>query len=150
MVSINYNTEWHVPYEQGMLKAVGKRGGEVVCRQEVHTAGPPARVTLEPDRGIIKADGHDLSYVTARIVNKDSHTCPNAGDLIEFTLEGDGSIAGIGNGDPTNHEPFDGAKHQAVHGLGLAVVKSGNRPDALRLTATAKGIEASMITITAK
>ena len=42
---------WDVPYEPGVLRAVGKRkDGTVACRDEVRTAGPPVAVRLSAYR----------------------------------------------------------------------------------------------------
>ena len=31
--------QWDVPYERGILKAVGKKDGEIVCTEEIKTTG---------------------------------------------------------------------------------------------------------------
>ena len=76
--------EWKVPFEPGTLKAVAKKGGKVVATDEVVTAGTPAKIELVADRSTIHADGDDLSFVTARVVDKDGHVCPNADNEISF------------------------------------------------------------------
>ncbi len=38
--------EWKVPYQAGILKVEGKRGGKVVYRNEIKTAEKPARIQL--------------------------------------------------------------------------------------------------------
>ena len=43
-----------MPYEPGVLRAVGKRrDGTVACEAEVRTAGPPAAIRLSADRDTI-------------------------------------------------------------------------------------------------
>ena len=41
---------WDVPYEPGILKAVGRKGGKIVCEEEIHTTGAPAAIRLSVDR----------------------------------------------------------------------------------------------------
>ena len=139
--------EWQVPYAAGVLKAVGKKGGQTLT-DEVHTAGEPAKLVMRPDRTQIAADGEDLSYVEVRIVDKDGNLCPNAGNLIRFSLDGPGTVAGVDNGDPTSHEPFKATQHQAFHGLCLAVIKAARTPGEIRLTATAQGLQTESVAIT--
>jgi len=95
----------------------------------------------------IAADGEDLSFVEVRIVDKDGNLCPNADNQITFGLEGPGTIAGVDNGDPTNHEPFKVAKHKAFHGLCLAVIQAARTPGEIRLSATAQGLQSEPVAI---
>ena len=139
--------EWKVRYEPGLLKAVGKKGGQTIV-EEVHTAGEPARLIVHPDRKQITADGEDLSFVEVRIVDKDGNLCPTADNEIVFSLDGPGLIAGLDNGDPTNHEPFKGVKHKAFHGLCLAVVKAAHTSGEIHLTAKAEGLGSDPVSIT--
>ena len=58
---------WDVPYEPGVLRAVGKRrDGTVACRREVRTAGPPAAIRLSVDRDTITTGAGDVAHVTLR------------------------------------------------------------------------------------
>ncbi len=140
--------EWKVPYEPGVLKAVGRKCGQTIV-DEIHTAGEPSRLIVRADRTRIAADGADLSFVEVRVVDREGNLCPNADNPIAFSLEGPGAIAGMDNGDPTNHEPFQGTKHKAFHGLCLAVVKAARTPSEIRLLATAPGLHSESVTITA-
>jgi len=139
--------EWMVPYQPGVLKAVGKKGGQSIV-DEVRTAGEPAKLVVRPDRKRIEADGEDLSYVEVRIVDKEGNLCPNADNEITFNLDGPGVIAGVDNGDPTSHEPFKAAKHKAFHGLCLAVIKAARTLGEIRLSASARGLQSKPVEIT--
>ena len=64
---------------------------------------------------------------------------------MRFALSGGGSIAGVDNGDPTNHEPFKGptpaaAQHKAFHGLQMVIVRAPRSAGALTLRAEAEGL----------
>ena len=139
--------EWQVPYEPGVLQAVAKKGGKTIAVDEVRTAGKPAKLVLSPDRKQLHADGEDLSYVEVKILDKDGNLCPNADNAVAFSIDGPGVIAGVDNGDPTNHEPFKGRSHKAFHGLGLAVIQAGREAGEVRLKASADGLESATTTI---
>jgi beta-galactosidase len=140
---------WSVPYAPGIIKAVATKNGQVVATDELTTAGDPAKILLEADRTQIEGTGQDLSFIKATIVDKDGHVCPNADNEIKFSVDGTAaSLAGVDNGDATNHESFQGMQHKAFHGLALAVLKT--HPDAtgaVTLTASADGIAAAQVTI---
>ena len=44
---------WHVPFEPGALRAVGRNGETVVASDELHTAGPPAKIVLTADQAAL-------------------------------------------------------------------------------------------------
>jgi len=62
-------------------------------------------VHLNPDRAVIGADGQGVAVVTVAIADAQGRTVPTAGNLVRFSLEGPGRIIGVGNGDPSCHEP---------------------------------------------
>lgn len=140
---------WSVSYAPGVLKAVATKNGAVVATDELTTAGDPAKILLDVDRSQIEGSGQDLSYIKVTLVDKDGHICPNADNEIKFSVEGTAAkLAGIDNGDPTNHESFQGSRHKAFHGLALAVLKScDDATGSVTLTASAEGLPSAQATI---
>jgi len=138
---------WTVPYQPGILKAVGMRGGEVVCTQEIATAGAPAWIELAADRASIAADGRDVAHLTVRVRDAKGHLVPDADDQIAFDVQGPGRIIGVDNGDPLSHEPFQSNQRRVFHGLCLAIVQSTTEPGQIEVTATAPGLTPGHITI---
>jgi beta-galactosidase len=147
---------WQVPYEPGTLRAEARRGGKVVATDEVQTAGAPSRIELAVDRPNIAAGGQDLAFVTARIVDRQGRLCRSDGDhSLRFRLNGPGSIAGVDNGDPTNHEAFkgaasDAATHKAFNGLCLAIVRAGQKAGKITLSVQADGLTRAEVAIQAR
>ena len=131
---------WKVRYAAGTLKAIAKIGSRIVCTDEVATAGPPAKIALSPDRNEITADGDDLSNIKIEIVDKDGRVCPNADNLVKFRIEGEGVIAGVGNGNPVSDDNFKGNERKAFHGLCLAVIQSERKGGTIHLSAESEGL----------
>jgi beta-galactosidase len=96
---------WTVPYEPGTLMARGYEGGRVMAEEKVETTGVPAAIQLTPDRTTIHADGEDLSIVTVAVTDAQGRVVPVADNLVSFDIRGAGKIIGVGNGDPSSHEP---------------------------------------------
>ncbi len=134
---------WHVPFEPGTLKAISRKNGKVVLTCEVRTAGKASKIILKADRTLIHADGNDLSFITATIVDKDGVTVPDADNLVHFKISGAGFIAGVDSGDPVSHEPFKADKHTALNGLALAILQSNGSKGKIMLTASADGLTSS-------
>lgn len=138
---------WRVPYQPGTLKAVSREAGRVVLTREVRTAGPAARLVVEPDRSRIHADGKDLSFVTIKVEDANGTLVPHADQMLSFSVSGPGTIAGLDNGCETDHESFQGTTHKAFNGLCLVVLKAGTKPGNITLRVSATGLPASTVTI---
>ncbi|KQN39139.1 glycoside hydrolase [Pedobacter sp. Leaf41] len=138
---------WNVNFEPGTLKAVSRKNGKEVLVKEVKTAGAAAKIELIADRKNIKADGSDLSFVTVRVLDAAGNLVPNADHLVNFKVEGDGFIAGVDNGFQASLEPFKASYRKAFHGLCLAILQSTEKAGTIKLTATAKGLTSTSITI---
>jgi beta-galactosidase len=132
-----------VPYRAGTLRAVGSRSGRHVAECELRTVGEPARIRLEPDRDTLRSDTHDLAFVTVEVMDADGLTHPNADHTISFTVDGEGAIAAVGNGDPVSTERYVGDRRSAHKGRCLVVVKSLGGRGEIRLHAEAAGLAAA-------
>jgi beta-galactosidase len=141
---------WRVVYEPGTIKAVSRRNGKIVLTKEIHTAGAPAKIILNADRSIIRANGNDLSFVTAKVVDKEGNLVPDADNLIEFKIAGVGQIAGTDNGNETDLESFKAPQHKAFNGLCLAVIQATNKSGSIQLTASSEGLPSTTIVIQSK
>jgi beta-galactosidase len=97
--------KWKVKYAPGVLSAKGYKNGRLVAETKVETTGAPAAVQLTPDRSTINADGEDVSVFTVAVTDAQGRVVPVADNLIHFEFSGPGKILGVGNGDPTCHEP---------------------------------------------
>ncbi|MEU4929860.1 glycoside hydrolase family 2 TIM barrel-domain containing protein [Streptomyces yokosukanensis] len=130
---------WKVPFRPGELKAVARRDGKVVATDVLRTAGAAHAVRLTADRTSLAADGRSLVFVTAEIVDAHGVVVPDAEHLIAFDVRG-GSLAGVDNGREESAERYRASTRTAFHGKALAIVRSGTRSGALKVTARADGL----------
>ena len=138
---------WDVPYEPGVLKAIGVKNGEVVTTIELATTGPPAAVALKADRSSISADHRDVVHVTVEIQDEQGRAVPVAMNEIVFTVEGEGRLIGVDNGDPMSHEDFKTNRRRAFNGLCMAIVQSTASAGAIRIGATSPGLASASVTV---
>jgi beta-galactosidase len=137
---------WDVPYQPGVLRAVGKRrDGTVACRDEVRTAGPAAAIRLSVDRDTITAEPGGVSLVTFEIVDSAGAVVPTADNLVSFTAAGGGIVA-LDNADMRDHDPYHSDRRHAFNGRGLAILRAA-APGLLRLVARADGLRDASLTI---
>jgi beta-galactosidase len=101
----NLSLTWKVKYAPGTLSAKGFNGGKLVAEQKIETTGDAVAIQLTPNRATINADGEDVSVITVAVADAQGRVVPVAGNKINFAVEGAGKILGVGNGDPSCHEP---------------------------------------------
>ncbi len=147
--------EWKVKYAPGVLEARASKGGRVVLTERRETAGPAAKIVATADRTAIAADGQDVAVVNVTIVDAQGHPVPAAGNKVAFAVDGPGAVIGVGNGDPSCHEPdrpADGkaAERSAFNGLCMAIVQTRRgEPGAVTVTVSSAGLESATVAVTA-
>lgn len=141
--------EWDVPYSPGTLEARGYRDGKVVAKDRVETTGAPAALRLRTDRTKIMADHEDLTTVAVEVVDAKGRIVPTAANEVTFVVEGAGQIGGVGNGDPSDHDPDKADHRKAFNGLCMVLVQSNGRSGEIRLRATSRGLKDATLTLTA-
>jgi beta-galactosidase len=101
----NSHLQWKVKYAPGTLLARGYNGGKEVMTDKVETTGDAAAIQMTPHKPGMRADREDLSVITVQANDAQGRTVPTAGNPITFAITGPGRIIGVGNGDPSSHEP---------------------------------------------
>jgi beta-galactosidase len=97
---------WLVKYQPGTLSAKGyDADGYAIAETKIETTGDATQIQLAPDRVNLGADSKDLSVITVAIADADGRVVPTADNPVHFELSGPGKIIGVGNGDPSCHEP---------------------------------------------
>ncbi len=144
-----YRLMWpDVIYEPGELKAVAYKEGKVTGESIVKTAGSPQIVRLSPDRSQLKASGDDLSFILVEGYDSDGNLCPLANNLIQFEINGPGEIAGVGNGNPQSHEPFQADYRRLFNGKAMLIIRSvKNQPGKIEITAKSDGLSSDKVII---
>jgi beta-galactosidase len=102
----NSKLSWQVKYAPGTLSANGfDATGRVIAETKVETTGDAMQIQLIPDRKTINADGEDVAVFTVAALDAQGRVVPVAQNQIKLSVEGAGKILGVGNGDPSCHEP---------------------------------------------
>ena len=149
-VKKNGHLEWKVKYAPGTLEARASKGGKVGLTDKRETAGPAAKIVAVADRSKISADGQDLAVITVTIVDAQGRPVPTADNKVTFAVSGPGSVLGVGNGDPSCHEPDKASDRSAFNGLCMAIVQSKRgEAGAVAVTVTSPGLEPATVSVTA-
>ncbi len=134
-----HHLEWQVKYAPGKLVAKGLWHGHTI-EDVVETTGTPAAIRLTADRTQLDANNTDLAAVTVAVTDAQGRVVPVADNEITFLLSGPAKLIGVGNGDPSSHEP-DKADHRAAfNGLAQALVQTTFKSGRIKLKAEAAGL----------
>jgi len=144
------HVKWRVPFAEGHLHAVSRKGGVEVLSEDVYTTGKPAKIELLADRSNLTADGRDLSFVTVRVLDEAGHVVPRADNLVRFHVSGAGVLNAVDNGSPTSHERFKADKRKAFNGMALAIIQSGKAAGEIRVEAVSEGLRGAEIVLRVK
>ncbi|HIZ86666.1 MAG TPA: DUF4982 domain-containing protein [Candidatus Coprenecus pullistercoris] len=142
-----YRLMWNdVRYEPGEITVIAYDSeGREAARKTVRTAGKPHRLELIPSRDSLCSDGKDLLYVTVRIVDRDGNLCPLDSRKVRFEVSGAGQFRAVANGDPTCLELFHNPEMSAFSGMLTVIIRSGDTPGPITLTAKAKGLKKAVL-----
>jgi beta-galactosidase len=137
---------WDVPYEPGTLEIVGRKDGRTITA-EVRTTSAPAAIRLTADRTNISADMQDIANVRVEIVDENGLVVPDANNLIEFKVEGEGVLIGTDNGNPQDKTQMKSKQRNAFNGLALAVIQSTEKSGNIRLIAVSAGLKDAVLQV---
>ena len=146
----NSHLQWNVTYEPGTLEAIGyKKGREI--KTKIETTGRAFNVEMTPDKTTLLADGKDATVVNISITDEQGREVPIADNMVKFSISGDAKIIGVGNGDPSSHEPDkcqDGAwQRSAFNGKCQVIIQAGKKNGTMILEAKANGLNAAKVNL---
>lgn len=134
-----------VKYEPGYVEAVAKKGGKVVARHKIETAGDAVKLTAESDNTEWKADGQDLQHIKVCAVDKKGRRVQGTQGEVTFEVEGQAEILGVINGDMASDELTVGNKRKLYRGTATVILRSKREPGKVRLTATTPGLKQAKV-----
>jgi beta-galactosidase len=139
----NSHLNWSVPFEPGTLEAVAFKKGRRIT-SKIETTDIPFEVVISPNKTTLFADGKDVSVINISVIDNQGREVPDAQNLITFSLKGDAKIIGVGNGDPSSHEPDKCAdsswQRRLFNGKCQLILQSGFNGDIIRLEAKSEGL----------
>ena len=135
-----------VPYAPGVLTAEAiNADGEVAETFRIATAGEPKSIRLTADRSQLSADGQDLVYVTAELVDADGNVVPDADTEIEFAVAGKGDVIASGSGNMKDTRNYSSPRRHTYKGRAIAVVKAADSKGKVSVSAKAPALKSNRI-----
>lgn len=149
----NSHLQWNVIYEPGTLEAIGYKNGRKLT-SKIETTNQAYNVVLTPDKTILTADGKDATVINISITDDKGREVPVADNLVKFYISGNAKIIGVGNGDPSSHEPdkcVAGAwQRSAFNGKCQVIVQAEKMVGEVTFEAKANGLKSASVIINLK
>ncbi|MFY7665891.1 beta-galactosidase GalA [Flavobacterium sp.] len=146
----NRHLKWKVPYHAGTLEAVALKKGKTI-RAQVKTTDTPFAIKLTPSVEKMRANGTDLAIINVSIVDKNGLEVPVADNVIKFRVSENAKILGVGNGDPSSHEPDQCApgtwQRSAFNGKCQLIVQAGKTAGDITVEAYSNTLQTTKITL---
>jgi len=139
-----------VVYEAGELRVVAYKAGRKLGEKAMRTAGKPARLKLTADRKQIEAGGMDLAYILVEAFDEKGNPAPLASNKVSIAVEGAGSLAGLGNGNPQSFEPFQDKQVALFYGKAMIIMRAGSAPGKVAIKVQAEGLQGDSAEVVVK
>ena len=146
---------FYVNWRSGTLRAVAYDENDQVIsedviegNQSVTTNTDASYLRLTPEKTEIQADGSSLCYIEVDVMDSNDEIVAGADDRITFSIEGNGTIVGVDNGDPTDTDSYKGTSRKAFHGKALVIVQSTEEAGSFTLSASASGLTSASTSVT--
>jgi beta-galactosidase len=150
VMPLNGHLEWMVLYEPGILEAIANKNGRVL-KTKVETTGTPEQIILTPSKTELMPNGADITVIDVTVQDSLGREVPDANSLIQFSVQGDAKIIGVGNGDPSSHEPdqfADGnCQRHLFNGKCQLILQAGNSGGTVKIEAKADRLKTGVVMI---
>ncbi len=109
---------WEVPYADGTLRV---KAGK--AEDQLSTPGKAARIRLEADRALLRADGRDVMQAEATLLDERGN--PALDEEIRCQLLGDWILLGLENGLPDDLTPYSESFRRTKEGRLIVYLRAG-------------------------
>lgn len=144
-------TTFSVPYTAGKLIARCYNGDKEIASEILLTVGKPFAIRLKADRNSIKVDKNDLAFINVEVIDEAGNVVPNVDDiLVKYQITGNGSLAGVGNGNPRDMSSFQKPEKKVFQGKGLVVIRPTEKAGSIKIIAKAEGLKVGTLLLKSK
>ena len=144
----NIIADWSLPYKKGVLTAIAyDEAGNEIARDTKHSFGDASSLRLSADRLEVLANGEELIFVTIDALDADGYPVDNATNRVHVTVDGEGLLAGLDNGDSTDYEPYKGDCRRLFSGKLLAIIAPTLNAGTITVTASSDGLKDAVLTL---
>ncbi len=143
----NSHLQWNVIYEPGTLEAIAYKKGKKIT-SKIETTEQASQVVIATDKTILRADGKDVTVINISISDEKGREVPTANNMITFTVSDNAKIIGVGNGDPSSHEPdkckTNSWQRSAFNGKCQVIIQASKNSGEVKFEAKSDGLKSTV------
>ncbi len=114
---------WDIPYEKGVLKAVGHNGKEIVTTTVLHTSEKPESLRLKMEQSRLSSK-NDVAIIKVSAVDTNGNLANLASNEITCTVSGPGTLLGIENASDNVAEDYTNNSHRLLNGKATIYIRA--------------------------
>lgn len=122
-VNDRYIAEFEVPFQPGRLEAIAYKAGNVIGKTVLRTASAPHGIELRPDKVLLEANRHDLSYIQVKVTDRGGNKVTDVDVPVEVAVTGNGELVGCGNASIDGMKSFNHALFTTWRAYGQIIVR---------------------------
>ena len=104
------------------------KGGNLVGKGVLRTASVPHGIELRPDKVLLEANRHDLSYIQVKVIDRGGNKVTDEEVPVKVTVTGNGELVGCGNGSIDGMKSFNHANFTTWRAYGQIIVRPFAKP----------------------
>ena len=143
----NSHLQWNVIYEPGTLEAIAYKKGKKIT-SKIETTEQASQVVIATDKTNLRADGKDVTVINISISDEKGREVPTANNMITFTVSDNAKIIGVGNGDPSSHEPdkckTNSWQRSAFNGKCQVIIQASKNSGEVKFEAKSDGLKSTV------
>ena len=138
-------------YQSGTIEAVSyDKSGREISRAQLKSAGKETMLTVKAENDTIYANGEDLAFINVEVTDKNGIIKMLSEKKVSVSIEGAGTLLGVGSGNPKTTERYTGNSFTTYQGRMQVVVRSGYQAGKIKVLLTADGLPESSVIIQVK
>lgn len=134
-------------YTKGELLAIAyDENGKEIARDIQHSFGDTSELRLSTENDVVYANGEDIIFLDIAAYDSEGNFVANANNRAFVTVEGEGRLIGLDNGDSTDYEQYKGTSRRLFSGRLLAMIAVTDRAGDVTVTVKSPSLPDSRIT----
>ncbi|MCM1191884.1 MAG: DUF4982 domain-containing protein [Butyrivibrio sp.] len=137
-----YKAIFKTAYTPGTLTAVAlDESGREISRHSLSTGGKEIKLSVIPNKTVLKADGQSLCYLPIEFTDENGMLIPYIEQPVTVKVEGAGKLQGLGSALCKTDERYVDDTFNSYRGRLLAVVRAGTEAGSVKITVTSKDMK---------
>ncbi len=138
---------WEIPFQKGVIKAIGKRKGEKDVVYELRTPSDAIKIVAEADKSEIKVNSKDIVQVYITIMDENNRVVTTKDRPITCVINGPLELLALGDANPKSIETFADHRQKSFQGRLVAYFKNKGEIGTASINFTGSNLESDSITI---